>query len=230
MLKKTRGEGALNISSIHLLTKEIHSLKEFYSNIGFQTEITDNRLIIHLNDSDIIFKIDSTDEKPFYHFAIDIHPNHYDFLKEKISKQVCLLTEDEKEEIYFNQFNAKSFYINDPSGNIVEFIARNELDYNDSINNKYIRISEISLVTNKVNETFKKLVNYKFRELNNELTEEGLNFICSGDEEQYILLTNEGRRWLFSDKLSESFPLEIVTDEYKLNYLNNQLEITKMSI
>lgn len=189
-----------------------------------------SKLIIHLNDSDIIFKIDSTEEKPFYHFAIDIHPNHYDFLKKKISDQVCLLTEDEKDEIYFDQFNAKSFYINDPSGNIVEFVARNELDYNESINIGYIRISEISLVTNKVDETFNKLVNYKFRELNNELKEESLNFICSDEEEQYILLTNEGRRWLFSDKLSESFPLQIVTDEYKLNYLNNQLEITKRSI
>lgn len=77
---------------------------------------------------------------------------------------------------------------------------------------------------------FKQLENNKFRERDNVLIEEGLNFICSGEEKEYILLTKEGRRWLFSDKLSKSYPIQIVTDEYILNYLNNQLEIKKRSV
>ncbi|RAI82686.1 hypothetical protein BFS35_003095 [Macrococcoides goetzii] len=220
----------MNILSIHLLTKEIHKLKEFYSDLGFKTEIMENKLIVHLIKSDIIFENDINKKEPFYHFAIDIPPNHYNFLKKKISGRVCLLTEDDKDEIYFDHISAKSFYINDSSGNIVEFIARNDSDCKNSINNRYIRISEISLVTNKVNETFKQLENYKFRERDNELIEEGLNFICSGEEKEYILLTKERRRWLFSDKLSKSYPIQIVTDEYMLNYLNNQLEIKKRGV
>ncbi|WP_414053781.1 hypothetical protein ACMGE6_10780 [Macrococcus equi] len=218
----------MNIISIHLITNEkLNKLRRFYENIGFKSDIMDNKLTIHLNHSEIIFENHVMEDDPYYHFAIDIPINLYDMLKKKISDKVCLLTEDYKDEIYFEHINAKSFYLNDPSGNIVEFIARNKSDYNDSINNNYIRISEISLVSNKLNEIFKQLENNKFRERDNELIEEGLNFICSGEEKEYILLTKEGRRWLFSDKLSKSYPIQIVTDEYKLNYLNNQLEIKK---
>ncbi|UTH15036.1 hypothetical protein [Macrococcus epidermidis] len=217
----------MKIITICLQTKEISNLKEFYKKIGFNSVVKDNNLIIQLNDSKIIFENNSNESRPYYHFAIDIAPKDFESLKKTISEKVFLLTEDNNDEIYFEHINAKSFYINDPSGNIVEFIARNQFDNDNSKNIRYIRISEISLVTNKVNQTFKQLENYKFRERDNELIEEGLNFICSSEEKEYILLTKEGRRWLFSDKLSKSFPLQINTDEYILNFINDHLEIKK---
>ncbi|WP_211554611.1 hypothetical protein [Macrococcus canis] len=70
---------------------------------------------------------------------------------------------------------------------------------------------------------------YGFRERDNEILENGLNFICSEIEKSYILLTKENRRWLFSDKLSKSFPIKIITDEYILNYKDDKLDITRIN-
>ncbi|QIH77412.1 hypothetical protein GTN30_01860 [Macrococcoides canis] len=222
----------MNILSVQFETNIIPEIKKFYKSIGFRVREIDDKLIINVQHSEIVFKRnEALMNESFYHFAIDIPPLQYNRIKASIKDKIELLIEEDNDEIYFEHIDARSFYINDPAGNIVEFVARNDLDnkYIEVVNVDYLRISEISLVTNKVIETFNQLKMYGFRERDNEILENGLNFICSGIEKSYILLTKENRRWLFSDRLSKSFPIKIITNEYILNYKDDKLDITRIN-
>lgn len=222
----------MNILSVQFETNIIPEIKKFYKSIGFRVREIDDKLIISVQHSEIVFKRnEALMNESLYHFAIDIPPSKCNRIKASIKNKFELLVEEDDDEIYFEHINARSSYINDPSGNIVEFVARNDLDnkYIEVVNMDFLRISEISLVTNKVIETFNQLKMYGFRERDNEILENSLNFICSGIEKSYILLTKENRRWLFSDKLSKSFPIKIITDEYILNYKDDKLDITSIN-
>src|SRR5438874_12694704 len=92
----------------------------------------------------------------FYHFAINIPANKIREAKAWLSNKVQLLwMEDYKSDIAdFVNWHAKSVYFFDPAGNIVELIARFDLDNtSDEIfsSKQFLSVSEIGLVFPKHN-------------------------------------------------------------------------------
>ena len=91
--------------------------------------------------SKLIFEETDIDVNPYYHFAFNIPSNKFEEAFEWMKQKVELLwLEDYKSYIAdFVNWHAKSFYFLDPAGNILELIAR--FDLNDTVEEKFSSIA-----------------------------------------------------------------------------------------
>jgi catechol-2,3-dioxygenase len=158
------------------------------------------------------------DESYFYHFAFNIPSNMFQKAKSWLAEKVSFLTEDGKDQVHFNQrTQAYACYFEDPSGNIVEFIARTETSsasFDAEFSSKHVlSISEINLSTDHVTDYA-----HKMRKMGIHVRDESplsltsLNFMGEYEDGAFILLGPLNRRWFFSSKLSIYSPIIIHTD------------------
>src|SRR5699024_9039792 len=119
----------------------------------------------------------------------------------------------------FESFVAHSFYFPKPSGNVVRLIARIS---NITDEPEISRISEIGFVCNDTKAVFKLLSKFDLNTYETQLfVRHDLNFLDDHDDDSVIILTPEDNKWLFSDQFSESHPMCIQTNEFKLS-MDNQ--------
>lgn len=208
----------MKFDSITLLTSEFEDTLQFYEEILECPiiSIDANMFTVQIGETVLQFCRTADNEQPYYHFAIDIPYNHFHDIKAHFQNILFLSMENGQHSAYFEAFTAHAIYFNDPSGNIVELIARVS---NMSDEPKFCRISEIGFVCNKNQSVYQALSTY------NITTHQGatfsphhLNFLGDPEEESYILLTPEGRRWYFSDKNAKPFPITIQTQAFRLSY------------
>src|SRR5947207_4232176 len=125
----------MRIKKLFLQTSYLKTLEEFYSSIlELPSETIDKKeIVVKIGISDLIFT-ETKEAEPFYHFAINIPSNKIEEAKTWLGNKVKLLwMEDYENDIAdFVNWHAKSVYFYDPAGNIVELIARFDLDNNVS--------------------------------------------------------------------------------------------------
>ena len=144
-----------------------------------------------------------------YHFAFNIPGNHMADAKKWLQTRVELNREDGNDEMYYKSFDADAIYFDDPAGNVVEFIGRRTKEQTGYFTvNSLLDISEMSITTPYVPEVAEKLQEVDITSRNHKTIEpDSLNFLGKGDA--YIILVPPNRRWYFSEKVSETYPLEI---------------------
>ena len=144
-----------------------------------------------------------------YHFAFNIPGNHMAEAKKWLQIRVELNHEDGNDEVYYKSFDADAIYFDDPAGNVVEFIGRRTRNSPGNFTiNSLMDISEMSITTPYVSEVALKLQGVGLTSRNNNPIEpDSLNFL--GQDDTYIILVPPNRRWYFSNKVSETYPLEI---------------------
>jgi len=173
----------------------------------------ENSFRFAVGSSELEFIATGTVDQPFYHFAFNIPVNKFKEAKSWTKERVKLTVEDEKDEVYFNNLQAHAIYFYDPAGNIVEFIARHSVSEENSkpfSSNSVINISEMSLTVNDPISAGKMLNEIDVHERDNKkINKNGLNFMGKREKGVFLLLTHPGRKWLFSDKQSMIYPLEI---------------------
>jgi len=206
----------MDIIKTKLKTNKIQELKQFYSDtLGFIIQQnTPHSFLIKLGVSEIEFNDDDVVGEPYYHFAFDIPGNLFSEAKNFVKSKTTLLTEDGEDEVDFPFSVAKSFYFEDPSGNIVEFIARlkdNPTRTSDTAFslNSILKISEMSLVVEDKISVANRLMAANIFERSNSA---GLSFMTDQMTKVFLLLTNPNRRWLFSNRVSKVFPIDITLD------------------
>jgi hypothetical protein len=162
--------------------------------------------------------------EPFYHFAINIPANKIEEAKDWLSNKVKLLwMEDYKDDIAdFVNWHAKSVYFYDPAGNIVELIARFDLDNNASetfSSHQFLSINEVGLVFS--NEHFEKevmalenLYSLSWFDKQPPLPK----FRAMGDDEGLFVIVPEHRNWYPTDKPSGIFPMIVEFDNQGKSY------------
>ncbi|MGH1366372.1 MAG: VOC family protein [Calditrichia bacterium] len=131
------------IRSMELQTvAPLSDLRTFYSNkLGFSIlDESDKHLTLAGGKTTITFlKVDTIDSFPWYHFAFNIPQNQILSAREWHLKRGPLIETpphqrdpDYPNDVrHFRHWNAHSLFFWDPAGNLVEYIARHELD-NDS--------------------------------------------------------------------------------------------------
>lgn len=221
----------MKIKSLTLQTDHLQTMKEFYINkLGFLM-IAENRdsFQIQTGTSILEFTNSETGSKPFYHFAFNIPANQFEEAKIWLKNKVQLLIEDGEDEVNFSHLPAHAIYFEDPSGNIVEFIARygiNEESSEPFTINSILHISEIGLIVDDVFKAGKALSNANIFERDHKpLNEKFLNFMGIRDIGVFLILAHPGRRWLFSDKYSTIFPLKITVDNGRKLIVNYEGEL-----
>lgn len=212
------------IPELQLLSSDISQTKKFYHEVLGMP-------IIHADDSTIKISAGQSalqfnkvnNLNPFYHFAFNIPANKFDEAFTWANNKLELIPITPTSTIAnFKSWNAKAFYFYDNNQNIVEFIARFDLDNNSDKafdGSSIISIGEIGIVVDNAKEYSEKL-----------LEEHGLNFfsrqppqddfVAIGDDNGLFIVVNNKRNWYPTNKPAEKFWLivKILLDE-KFVYL-----------
>lgn len=208
----------MKIQRIKLLTDNLKTQEVFYTyNLGLKLVGSSQKsFTVQVGDSHLTFEEpEILGENPFYHFAIDIPGNK---INESINwlnlKGISLNSlPNNGFEIYSETWNATSIYFYDTVGNVVEFIARHDLENNTSIpfsSNDLINLSEIGLVVSNVPEAI-EILNSQFSIACYKNNTD--KFAAIGNEDGLFILTEYNRVWLGSNKNAKYFKTEVLIEE-----------------
>jgi catechol-2,3-dioxygenase len=172
--------------------------------------------MLPVGETDIIFKTATRLSNPYYHFAINIPANKIEEARDWLSGKVELIWfEDYKSDIAdFAGWHARSVYFFDSAGNIIELIARFDLDNSteEPFNaNQFLSVSEVGLVfmENEIDQRTAELMNrYSLPFFSKQLPEQ--QFKVVGDDLGLFIIVSEHRKWYTTnDKEAGIFPMEI---------------------
>jgi hypothetical protein len=207
----------MQIKKIFLETARLNELKEFYYEVlCLPLSSTENQdLVVHAGNSEIIFRQDSGNKHPIYHFAFNIPYNKIEaarlWLKEKIN---LIWIEDYQSEIAeFTNWKARSLYFFDPAGNILELIGRKEYPTgteNGFGSKDFLSVSEIGIVFSKEEYDNKIAEIMDLMELDYFSRQKPLpGFSAIGDDEGLLIAVFDDRKWYPTNIHSGIYPLEI---------------------
>lgn len=189
----------MNILELKALSLHLGETKKFYHEIlGMEIlHADDSSIKFSAGHSTLIFKKTAINN-PFYHFALTIPSNKFEEAHAWASQKVQLLPITPESTIAdFRNWNAKAFYFYDNNQNIVEFIARFDLDNNSDKpfeGSSIFSISEIGIVTDNARAYSQRMIE-----------EHDLNFFSKqppqddfaaiGDDRGLFIIVNDKRNW-----------------------------------
>lgn len=208
-----------------------HTLR-FYQDIfgPLIQETGDSQFQVQLQENVLEVQQQPDDSSPSYHFSFLIPYRQFASAKQFVSSKVPLNIQDEKDEISFVP-GIRSFYFEDPSGNILEFMGKeNIISESDTFTPDNIRLlNEMSLVPDSILEAAETLAEAGILKKDpSSINQDKLNFISS--DETTLLLSPKDRIWLFSDKKSAVFPQTVLLEDKQIEInQNGQLSIEEIS-
>ena len=205
----------MHLREISLQTKNITALSDFYASVLGLPVFEDSKRITVTAGSTTLHFDATIDSKPFYHFAFNIPSEKIEEAARWLQGKVELLWIDEyqSEIAEFSTWNARSVYFFDPAGNIVEFIARAELNDHptEPFSAAQIRsVSEIGLVLpfemfdQKVNDLMQR---FQLKYFSKQPPMK--HFRAIGDDEGLFIVVPENRNWYPTNIAAGIFPLDV---------------------
>lgn len=206
----------MKISQIQIKTNDIKRTRTFYQSVLdlFIFKNDQNSLIIRVGDSVLKF-VEDSQFNSIYHIAFNIPKNQLEEAIKWCKNKVDLISIEDKNVItHFENWNAHAVYFYDNNGNLLEFIARHDLDNEQGgkfTGASILNISEIGIVTENPLELGNKLIAehqlYFFsKNANSEV------FSAIGDDEGLLILVRPNRNWYPTQTLSESNPTEVTLE------------------
>lgn len=216
----------MRIKKLGLQTGYLKTLEEFYSSI-LQLNVqplNETELLVKIGGTQLTFA-ETKEAEPFYHFAINIPSNKIEEAKTWLSDKVNLLwMEDYKSDISdFANWHAKSVYFYDPSGNIIELIARFDLnnEADDPFSPKqFICVSEVGLVFREDefdDKIYWLLSKYALSFFNKQPPLR--QFRAIGDDKGLFIVVPEHRNWYPTDKPAGIFPMTVEFENEGVNFM-----------
>ncbi len=206
----------MKISQIQIKTNDIKKTRTFYQSVLdlFILKNDQNSVMIRVGDSVLKFVGDSQFNS-IYHFAFNIPENQLEEAIKWCKNKVDLIPIEDKNVItHFENWNAHAVYFYDNNGNLLEFIARH--DINNEQGGKFtgasiLNISEIGIVTENPLELGNKLIaehqlHFFSKNANSEV------FSAIGDNEGLLILVRPNRNWYPTQTPSESNATEITIE------------------
>src|SRR5690625_1571942 len=212
--------------SVTLYTNQLKTLQRFYMNIMELplSERSEESFTVRVGESLLTFH--QTDVPAFYHFAFNIPGNQFSLIKSWIKNKIPLNREGGRDEVYFENFDADSIYFEDPAGNVIELVGRRYRDlFGAPSPESFLNISEVSITTydmTRVGEMIQDLGIPLWR--STEIKPYALNFL--GRDDTFIVLVPPGRKWYFSEQISEIYPLEICLTTGEVLSINSEGHLT----
>lgn len=217
----------MKLAHIQIQTNNIQETTTFYQNILELPIIAKNSdsVTIQAGNSTLKF-IENLQFNSIYHFAFNIPENKLDEAIEWCKNKVDLIfIEDQKVITNFENWNANAVYFFDNNGNLLEFIARHDLNnaQTEEFSSKSIlNISEIGIVNENPLELAKKLkaeheLDLFSKNANSEL------FAAVGNDEGLLIMVKPNRNWYPTQTPSESNFTEI---RIEINHKHIELSFT----
>ncbi|HKJ38749.1 MAG TPA: hypothetical protein VJ972_08220 [Anaerolineales bacterium] len=145
----------MNITRLELPAKDLKAQKEYYANVlGLPVSGSAVELNIKAGKTELVFRLADPGFDGAYHFAFNIPENQFSAAKNWITKRTHLLSNLEGEDEFASKnWNSHSVYFKDAAGNVLEFIARHNLENavkGDFDGSQILNISEIGLPSEDV--------------------------------------------------------------------------------
>lgn len=203
----------MKITKLQLYTNQLQDLKIFYVMVlGFELQNENEAAFtIKAGSSLLEFRWNPPSETstPSYHFAFNIPANQIEDARRWLyTRSIPLLKHEGDDILDFPHWNAKALYFLDPSNNIVEFIAREDLsnDSDASFSAQSIcSVSEIGLpVPNlpSMHDQIKEKLDLPiYSEVGNTS-----NFCPMGSPEGLFIIVRTNRTWLPTELVNGVYP------------------------
>jgi len=152
----------VDITYLELSTTDLQAQKDYFANVlGLPVSGSSIELKVQVGETELVFIQSDVRFAGTYHFAFNIPENLFSDAKHWIARRVPLLKDlDGKDEFSSKSWNSHSAYFKDSAGNVLELIARHNLDnaVNGYFSSKHIlNISEIGLPSDNVVSLAKRL-------------------------------------------------------------------------
>ena len=206
----------MQVKKLVLQTAFLKTLREFYSSVlELPVQPFDEKEItIKIGSTDLVFS-ETKQAEPFYHIAINIPANKIQEARTWLSNKLRLLwiAEYKSDIADFANWHAKSVYFYDPAGNILELIARFDLNNNQTeafSSKQFLSISEVGLVSKQEEFEKRSLELQDSYSLNYFSKQPPLSqFRAIGDDEGLFIVVPEQRNWYPTDKPAGIFPMSV---------------------
>ncbi|CAM1358586.1 VOC family protein [Tenacibaculum xiamenense] len=219
----------MKIKRLQIYCSNLNNQITFYTQkIGLTlVEKSNHKAIIQIGNSELTL-VKSDKFKP-YHFAFNIPSNKEIEALEWLKTRVKILKDGNAEIQDFQSWNAKAIYFYDQDHNIVELIARKNLNNQstDSFSGDSIfEISEIGLPVNNIESIYKDI----HKTTGMAIYSGGLERFCAiGDENGlFICINKQIKDWYpTGDKAySSSFEIEFIEQDnfFKMVFNNGKIE------
>lgn len=189
----------MKINQIQIKTSDIQKTTLFYQEIlGLFILEKDQKSVSIQAGNSILKFVEDPQFDSIYHFAFNIPNNKLEEAIAWIKNKIDLLVIEDKNVIArFENWNANAVYFYDNNGNLLEFIARHDLDNNQSTpfdSKSILNISEIGIV----NETPLELANQLIEKHELEFFDKNPNselFSAVGNDEGLLIIVQPNRNW-----------------------------------
>jgi catechol 2,3-dioxygenase-like lactoylglutathione lyase family enzyme len=214
----------MKLKQIQIQTNNIQQTASFYQDILnlciLEKDL--NTLTIQAGNSILKF-VENPQFKSIYHFAFNIPENKLNEAIEWCKNKVDLIfIEDQNFITNFENWNANAVYFYDNNGNLLEFIARHDLNnaQEEVFSSKAIlNISEIGIVNENPLELGNQLIEkYGLKFFSKNANSE--KFAVLGNDEGLLILVQPNRNWYPTQTPSESNATKIL-----LENKGNQIEL-----
>lgn len=203
----------MKLEHIQIQTNNIQQTRAFYEDIlGLSIIENDSESITIKAGNSILKFAENPQFKSIYHFAFNIPENKLEEAIKWCKNKVDLILIENKNVItHFENWNAHAVYFYDNNGNLLEFIARHDLDntQTEEFSSKSIlNISEIGIVNENPLDLGNQLIaehelSFFSKNNNSEV------FAAIGDDEGLLILVKPNRNWYPTQTPSESNKTDI---------------------
>ena len=207
-------ENEMRIHELHIYTQNLEQQVAFYSETLDLILLKKTSEIAQFQVGSSILTLELAEESTPYHFAINIPSNQEGEALQWLQKRVSVIMDEDNSIHDFDFWNAKAIYFYDCDKNIVEFIARKNLNHQSKTAFSaaaLLEISEIGAPVRKLQQTYDALY---------ELCGIGIydggyeRFLAVGDERGLFICINKGRKnWFPAGDTSFSSPFTIHFEE-----------------
>ena len=204
----------MKIQTVTLETPDLKPVTAFYQTaLGLEVITAEPGMAhIRIGDSWLVFR-ENPASAGIYHFAFNIPCNQIREGMAWAERAGAAFIANEKGEtqIDFSRWNAEAAYFFDPAGNIVELIARRDLQ-NESDQpfgpESLMGISEIGIVTDDVL-AWNARAEAEFGILPFDKQKPSADFSALGTDMGLFIVVPEGRKWFLTDLPAAKVPLEV---------------------
>ncbi|WP_306354279.1 VOC family protein [Flavobacterium sp. '19STA2R22 D10 B1'] len=206
----------MKIKELYLLTNNLIATESFYNTILNIPTLEKNKEYVSFEiGATKVHFVTAEQKNPVYHLAIDIPQNQLEEAFAWLESRTIILSVTKESAISdFVMWNAKSFYFYDNNGNLLEFIARFDLDNASSVpfdSTSIVSVSEIGIVTKDVPTLINHLMDeYGLKVFSKQPRDD--NFTVLGDEIGLLIVVNENRNWYPTTEKANPFWTKIIFD------------------
>lgn len=203
----------MKLEHIQIQTNDLKSTLAFYQDVLGLPIIEKTSQFISIQAGSSVLKfIENPESNSIYHFAFNIPENKLDEAINWCENKVDLLVIEDKRIIAnFETWNANAVYFYDNNGNLLEFIARHDLDnlhIKEFGPKSILSISEIGIVDENPLELGEELIEkhgleFFSKNYNSEA------FAAIGDDEGLLIIVKPYRNWYPTETPSKKNPTKI---------------------